>query len=375
MFQIGLLINPLAGIGGALAYKGSDGAEIVEAALAEGASPKAGTRAEQALARLLPFRDQVQFVTWGGAMGAELLAHMGFHYTQIGAPPAAGSSAEDTRAAVTAFQAQGVDLVVFAGGDGTARDVLDTLAAGVPALGIPAGVKMHSGVYAVSPGAAGELMVMLVEGQLVNLRQCEVRDIDEQGLREGRVSASFYGEMLVPEEGRFMQHVKQGGREVEELVLQDIAAEVVESMEDGVLYIVGPGTTTRAVLEELQLEGTLLGVDAVCDGELVLQDASEAQLLQALSKHQGPAEIIVTVTGGQGSLFGRGNQQISAAVLEVVGPEHLRILATKTKITALEGRPLLVDTGDATMDEALEGYRQVVTGYRDHILYPLARHY
>ncbi len=232
-------------------------------------------------------------------------------------------------------------------------------------------MKMHSGVYAVSPSAAGELLVLLLTGKLVNLRRCEVRDIDEQALRSGQLVAGFYGEMLVPEEGRFLQHVKQSGREVEELVLQDIAAEVVETMEPGMLYIIGPGTTPRAVMEELGLASTLLGVDVVRDGCVLLQDATESELLDVIQQHPGAASIVVTVTGGQGSLFGRGNQQISARVLAAVGLEQLQIVATKTKISALQGRPLLVDTGDVAMDKALSGYRRVITGYHDHILYPV----
>lgn len=370
MFKIGLVINPLAGIGGKLGMKGSDGAEIVTAALERGAVPLAGERAGVALRHLHPYRDRIRFFTWAGDMGATLLQRLGFDYTVSGSAPATGSGADDTLAAVESFARSGVDLILFAGGDGTARDVLDALHGDIPVLGIPAGVKMHSGVYALTPGVAGELLVMLVEGKLVKLRLCEVRDIDEQALREGRVVASFYGEMRVPEEGRFMQHVKQGGREVEELVLQDIAAGVVEDMEDGVLYLVGPGTTTRAVMDELGLDSTLLGIDVVLDSALLLEDASEADLLRLLEGHGGPASIIVTISGGQGSLFGRGNQQISPAVLSAVGIENIQVLASRTKITELQGRPLLVDTGDAAMDEALSGYRPVITGYRDHILYP-----
>jgi predicted polyphosphate/ATP-dependent NAD kinase len=370
VFRIGLVINPLAGIGGAVALKGSDGAAVVQAALAGGAVPRAGRRAKLALEQLQGYRDRVSFVTWGSDMGATVLRDLGFNYTLAG-ECAGASSGVDTRAAVEVFQQMAVDVIVFVGGDGTARDVFDAIGADTPVLGIPAGVKMHSGVYAVSPSAAGELLVLLLTGKLVNLRRCEVRDIDEQALRSGQLVAGFYGEMLVPEEGRFLQHVKQSGREVEELVLQDIAAEVVETMEPGVLYIIGPGTTPRAVMEELGLASTLLGVDVVCDSHLLLQDATESELLDVIRQHPGAASIVVTVTGGQGSLFGRGNQQISARVLAAVGLEQLQIVATKTKISALQGRPLLVDTGDVAMDKALSGYRRVITGYHDHILYPV----
>ena len=266
------------------------------------------------------------------------------------------TSARDTRRLAARLCDRGIDLLLFAGGDGTARDICSAVPPGQAVLGIPAGVKMHSGVFAVNPEAAGQIVRRLVAGDLVDLRERDVRDIDEEAFRRGSVRARHYGEMQVPEAGHFVQRVKESGREVEALVLDDIAAEVLETMDNDALYIIGPGTTTRAVTEALGVEGTLLGVDLVLHGELVAADVDAGRIESALDRAPR-AVIVVTPIGGQGVLFGRDN---------------LLVLATKTKITELGGRPLLLDTDDPALDRAYSGLIRVVTGYRDSILYPLS---
>ena len=268
---------------------------------------------------------------------------------------------------------RGVDLILFAGGDGTARDIFDEVGGSIPVLGIPAGVKMHSGVFAVSPEAAGELLLQLVRGGLVGLVPREVRDIDEDAFRHDQVRSRFYGELMVPGEGRYLQHTKVGGRESAELVADDIAEWLVERMEAGRTYLVGPGSTTAAIMAKLGLPGTLLGVDVVRDGELLAADADEARLLELLDAARGGASIVVTVIGGQGHIFGRGNQQFSPGVIRRVGLENIIVVAAKSKIAALEGRPLLVDTNDPALDSELCGWRTIVTGFDDRILYRIAR--
>jgi predicted polyphosphate/ATP-dependent NAD kinase len=304
-------------------------------------------------------------------MGEAVLDALGLPCKVYGGGRGGLSDSGDTRAAASELVRHGVDLLVFAGGDGTARDVFDALGSDFPVLGIPAGVKMHSGVFAVSPEAAGELLLQLVQGGLVGLTDREVRDIDEEAFRHDQVRSRYYGDMQVPGEGRFLQHTKVGGRESTELVAAEIASWIAESMEPGRLYLVGPGSTTAAIMEELGLDNTLLGVDVVRDRELLAADADEATLLEQLRDHAGPATIVVTVIGGQGHLFGRGNQQFSPAVIRAVGQANLMIVAAKSKITGLEGRPLLVDTNDAQLDRELSGYYPVITGYEDRILYRL----
>ena len=372
---IGFIVNPIAGIGGSLGLKGSDELTQLGALPIGPYSPELSrsmNRAQRALALLMPHTAKLKFACWGGVMGQAVLDSLGLHGEILGGAESEHTGAGDTQRAARAMVAQGVDIIVFAGGDGTARDIFDAVGDKYPVLGVPAGVKMHSGVFAVSPEAAGELLVQLVEGGLVGLAPQEVRDIDERAFRENIVKSQFYGEMLVPAEGRYLQHTKVGGVENSELAAADIAAWVVECMADDVSYIIGPGSTTAAIMEELGLDHTLLGVDVVRDGELLLLDGSEQELLSLLTKSTGAAKIIVTVIGGQGHVFGRGNQQISPALIRLVGVENIDIVAAKAKISALQGRPLLLDTNDPQLDLELSGYRSIITGYQDKVLYRLA---
>lgn len=366
-FRLGLIINPLAGLGGPAALKGSDG--VATEALARGSEPRASERTRLALQCLLPLRERLQFLTFPGAMGADLLRELGFAHQVLGSLNDAATSAEDTKQAVQRLQEAGCALILFAGGDGTARDVCSVVRDGQPVLGIPAGVKIHSGVYAISPRAAGELAARLVEGGLVRLASGEVRDLDESALREGRVSARWYGELTVPEEGHFMQQTKQAGMESEELVLLELADWLQDSMEDGVRYVFGPGSTLHGLAQNLGLETTLLGVDVIENGQVLAHDVTEAKLFELVEGH--PSRLLVTAIGGQGHILGRGNQQISPRVVRAIGLDHLRVVATKRKLGTLQGRPLLVDSGDPQLDDSFPAAVRVWAGYKEELLYPL----
>ncbi len=371
MFRLGLIVNPLAGLGGSVALKGSDG--VAQAALDKGAVAKAGVRTQNAFSVLEDVKDQIQVVTCPGDMGENVMRALGWQYDLIPGlvlNTTGLSRAEDTKEAAIKLKALGVDLLLFAGGDGTARDICSVVEDAFAVLGIPAGVKIHSGVYGVTPKAAGEVVRMLVSGELVDLKPQDVKDIDEEAFRNNQVKARLYGEMLVPEAGNFVQAVKQGGMEQEDLVLEDMAAYISAEMEEDVLYLVGSGKTTLFIMDYLQLDNTLLGVDAVLNGKLVASDVSEQQILELLVVHE-KAKIIVSVIGGQGHVFGRGNQQLSGDVIKKVGRSNLLILCTKSKLSDLSGRPLLVDTSDMELDKALAGYIEVITGFQDKVLYPI----
>jgi predicted polyphosphate/ATP-dependent NAD kinase len=368
VLHIGLIVNPLAGLGGSLALKGSDGPEIRELA-ARGHAHRAQERTLRMLKILQQDASAFQFSSARGAMGETSLAKMGLAAKVVGSDIDAITTSEDTRVAAEALRQCGVDIIVFAGGDGTARDIYDAVGDECPVLGLPTGVKMHSGVFAVSPEAAGELLLQLARGGLVGLSAQEVRDIDEDAFREDTVRTRFYGELRVPSEGRFLQQTKVGGREVPELAAADIAAWLAMQMEPERLYFIGPGSTTAAIMTELKLPNTLLGVDIVGNGLLLSADVNEEQLLEMVAQSPGQATIVVTVIGGQGYFFGRGNQQFSPSVIRAVGLENIWVVAAKSKLASLDGRPLLVDTNDKSLDLELCGYRTVVTGYDDQTLY------
>ncbi|MFT5707786.1 MAG: putative polyphosphate/ATP-dependent NAD kinase [Oceanospirillaceae bacterium] len=368
LFKLGLLINPMAGLGGSVGLKGSDGAEIVKKALALGAKPMASQRTEQALSVLIG--KDIEIYTYPAEMGADIAKTLGFTTIEVGEIDSGATTSADTERAVLELLACDIDLLLFAGGDGTARNIANVVQDQVSVLGIPAGVKIHSGVYAITPKAAGEIVALLVEGNMLTLGHQEVRDIDEEAFREGRVKAKYYGELQVPSEHRYLQNVKSSGKEVEELVIADIAADVVEQMEDDTYYIIGSGTTVQAVMHELQLDNTLLGVDLVKEGKLVAKDCTASELL-ALTEN-GPTKIIITIIGGQGHIIGRGNQQLSAQLLEQVGKENLIVLATKTKLKELNGRPLICDSISDSLNQKFSGVIAVTTGYHDKVLYRIA---
>ena len=384
-FRLGLLINPLAGLGGSVGLKGSDG--VAEEALAKGAQPKAHLRMQQALAVLLPYQHRIQVITASGSMGEDLARKMGFdthvvyqyhaNVAHLNEPSVSESMAQasvsttpqDTCNSLQALMSETLDLLLFAGGDGTARDVYSVVDDAIPVLGVPAGVKIHSGVYGITPKASGLVVKMLLDGELVSLMSADVMDIDESAFRQGTVKAKRFGEMRVPAEPRYVQAVKMGGKEVDELVLADIAADVIESMEDEI-FIMGSGSTVAAIMDDLYLDNTLLGVDVIQDKQLIASDVTAQQLLDITQDK--PTKLVITLIGGQGHVLGRGNQQLSPALIKQLGKDNILIVATKTKLKALDGRPLIVDSGDPELDKALTGYYKVITGYHDYVMYQVA---
>ena len=370
-FKLGLIVNPVAGLGGTVALKGSDGAHTAAKAIELGAEPKANSRTKAALEVLLPYKERLTIYTVNGDMGEQTAKALGFN-VEVVYNTAAITTPDDTEQAAIILKNSGVDLVLFAGGDGTARNICYAIEDTIPVLGIPAGCKIHSGVYAITPKAAGRVVEMLVKGELVTLADADVMDIDEDAFRQGTVKAKRYGEMQTPSEVRYMQAVKNGGKETDELVLADIAAHVVSQMDEDTFYIMGSGSTVEAIMEEMGLENTLLGVDLIKDQTLVAQDLTAKQLLELT--HDQSTKLVITLIGGQGHIFGRGNQQLSPALIRAIGKENIIVVATKTKLQALNGRPLICDTGDGELDDELTGYIKVTTGFNDHIMYAVGHH-
>ncbi|WP_137221724.1 ATP-NAD kinase family protein [Shewanella sp. MEBiC00475] len=374
-FRLGIIINPLAGLGGSVALKGSDGVAVE--AIAKGAIPKAQMRMQQALNVILPFMKQIDIITASGDMGGSLCRQMGFStqevYSAVETTSTETTTAIDTQHAVKCLLDHQLDLLLFAGGDGTARDIYAVVDDSFPVLGVPAGVKIHSGVYGITPHASGLVVSMLLKGELVSLMSADIMDIDEIAFRQGIVKAKRFGEMTVPAAPRYIQAVKMGGKEVDELVLADIAADVIESMDDE-LYIMGSGSTVAAVMEDLGLDNTLLGVDVIHHKSVIAKDVTAQQLLALIAdkKMYPRAKLVITLIGGQGHILGRGNQQLSPELIRQLEKDDILILATKTKLKALEGRPLIVDSGDPELDKVLTGYYKIVTGYHDYVMYQVA---
>jgi predicted polyphosphate/ATP-dependent NAD kinase len=343
---VGFIINPIAGMGGATGLKGTDGKTILEKAVSLGAKPIAAIRAKAFLTELAPFKHSLCLLVGAGDMGEIEVKKQGFNYTAVGERCSQTSSA-DTKNIVQIMVESNVDLLVFCGGDGTARDVLEVVGTKLPVLGVPTGVKMHSAIFAINPKAAACVVFNFLRGDLP-VREAEVMDVDEQAFREGHLSAELYGYMLSPYEPRLIQVSKLSSPITEDEARNQaaIAVYVIESMQSKFLYIIGPGTTTRTIGDLLDQKKTLLGVDLFVDKKLVQRDVNEEQILQALNGRS--AKIVITLIGGQGFIFGRGNQQISSRVIRQVGLDNIIVIATDGKVQNL--RSLKVDTGDSVLD-------------------------
>jgi predicted polyphosphate/ATP-dependent NAD kinase len=355
--RVGFLINPVAGLGGAVGLKGTDG--LVQDALARGAIPRAGERAKSCLVLLAEEADGLRFFTSSGEMGETALKECDLSCDVV-YRPSYPSTAHDTIATCREILQRSVDLILFCGGDGTARDVA-SIAGQTPMLGIPAGVKMHSGVFAVSPEAAAELALLFLKGDL-QTRETEIVDVDEELYRQGELQTRLFALARTPYKPVLVQDRKRiYSSKSEEDFKDQIAQFAREFMIDGSAYILGAGTTTARIAELQGIEKTLLGVDVIKDGRLLLRDASEEDLLQLLERER-MAKVIVSPIGAQGFILGRGSQQISFRVMRLVGARNLIIVSTPHKLAELDR--LLVDTGDPDLDRDLSGSRQVVTGYR-----------
>ena len=368
MKRIGLIVNPFAGIGGRVGLKGSDGLETRRKALELGAIPLSPQRTVEALKELERLEGFV-LITYPGLMGEDEVKEAGFKPEVMGVTDD-DTTAEDTKRAASELLLKGIDLLVFSGGDGTARDVYSVVGDSIPVLGIPTGVKIHSGVYANDPSSAGDMLRRFISGNEPEVRLTEVMDIDEEAFRNNVVQARLYGYMNALFHVDLIQGSKESSGATDETSTVGAAMEIVEEMKPGVYYVLGPGSTLKPVADCIKIEKTLLGVDVVLDKKLVASDVNEKQLLDLIKGNE--TVLYVTVIGGQGFVFGRGNQQISPDVIREIGKENIEIIATPNKLATLRGKSLRVDTGDPTLDEELKGYYKLHTGYARRTIYRVA---
>lgn len=370
MKKIGLLINPIAGMGGKVGLKGTDGQAILAEAISRGAVPESARKAVKALEKLQPLKADIQFLVASGEMGQDVVVDLGFKYEVIH-QMTSESSVEDSRQLLEKLLREEVDLILFAGGDGTARDVTDTLPfeKEIPVIGIPTGVKIHSPVYAVTPEDAGELAFEFLSDHLLAILEKEVIDIEEAAFRRDEIITKVYGYLHVPYDESHMQNLKSPSLQSDADAQISGALQVIDDMKPDVFYIIGSGSTTHRILEELGLKGTVLGIDLVKNKELIAKDVYEQQILDLIG--EAPAKLVVTPMGGQSYVFGRGNQQLSDKVLAKLDKEDLIILSTPTKLHSLKRQPLLIYTGNPEIDQKISGFYKVVTGYGQYSMYKI----
>jgi predicted polyphosphate/ATP-dependent NAD kinase len=378
--HVGFVLNPVAGMGGRVGLKGTDGK--VEEAIARGAEPRAPDRARRALERLAAVAPDTTVSTAANPMGERLVRDAGFEPARVvdpfglsdsDNPPApTATTADHTARVVEAFVGAGrdagdgagdagssggtggsgpVDLVLFVGGDGTATDVASALegaGASVPMLGVPAGVKVYSSVFAVSPEDAAEIAATFSRTE-----RREVVDIDEDAYREGEVHPVLRAVAHVPVADD-LQASKQTASGTVESLAEGVADDIREREGAGVTFVLGPGSTVGAIKAALGFEPSAIGVDVWRDGEVIVRDGTEAEILAALGEEN---VIVVSPIGGQGFVFGRGNPQLSPAVIRRC---DVRIVASRAKLDNV--RALRVDTDDPDLDAELSGWVRVRVG-------------
>jgi len=365
--RMGFIVNPIAGMGGKVGLKGTDG--VLREAIARGAKPVAPKRAVVFLQELKEVMHEypIEILTCPGIMGENEAKEAGLHVQVLPMKIGDETTAEDTKTAVRLLCEMNVDLIVFVGGDGTAKDILDVVKAKnaeIPVLGVPSGVKMYSGVFAVNPSDAAEVILAFIRGE-AEIEEFEVMDADEAAIRSDTFAVKLYGYL----KGPFLPMRIQGSKQISPDTVDEkenqmaIARFIVEEMQPDATYILGPGTTIKCVAELLHVPKTLLGVDIYKNGKVVL-DVDEKKILETVDDWQN-TWIILSPIGRQGILLGRGNQQISPDIIKRIGKQRIIVAATKSKLRDIEGGVLRVDTGDVEADNMLRGYIKVITDYRE----------
>ena len=366
--RVGVVVNPDAGLGGRLGFKGSDGR--AKEARAAGAEDRAGPRMLQCLNKLESLlisslnRGKVkpEIYALDGRMGGHWIPK---DYNSIGDTPDT-TSAEDTNKLVNQLIDCDVDVILYAGGDGTTRDIVNALdEQKIPLIGVPGGVKMHSGCFATTPNAAAEVLFSFIIGDLMS-SITEVMDLDEEVYLTGSWKVRMYGEALTPASPRFMQGAKQQvERSSEEEIIEGLANHIDEliSNNPNLMVVWGSGGTLRLIGQLIGHELTLLGIDIQHENK-IHADLNEQELIQILSSHDGEKLLLLSPMGGQGFLIGRGNLQLSPDVLRIIGVESILGVATPAKLMGLSH--VRIDTGDESLDDEFRARKfvKMLQGYR-----------
>ena len=367
--KLAFIVNPIAGMGGRVGLKGTD--DVLKEAIARGAKPVAPKRAVEFLQRLkenmTEMSIRIEILTCPKIMGEREAKKTNLPVQVLPLKIGEETTAEDTKTAVKLMIKANVDLIVFVGGDGTAKDVFDAMHGyrEVPVLGVPSGVKMYSGVFAVSPADAVDVVLAFAKDQ-AEIADFEIMDADETAIRSDSFVVKLHGFL----KGPFLSMRIQGSKQVSPETVDEkenqtaIARFIIEEMQPEATYILGPGTTVKRVAELLGVEKTVLGVD-IYKKDITIFDVNEKRILGEVEEDWQNTWIILSPIGRQGILLGRGNQQISPEIIKSIGKQRVIVAATKSKLQSIDGGVLRVDTGDVEVDKMLKGYIRVVTDYRE----------
>ncbi len=363
MRKIGLIVNPIAGMGGSVGLKGTDG-DIYQEAVRMGATPVVPQRVSELLSQIKR-RKEIFFLVAPGIMGVEYIKDKGFNFEVIG-KISEHTTSEDTISIAKEMINKTIELLIFCGGDGTARDIYDAIGLKMPVVALPAGVKMFSSVFALNPRAAAQIVDKFLE-EAVETQEQEILDINEDLVRDDILESRLYGYLKVPKILSLIQSSKSGsklGKTVRENK-QEIAQFIIENMENDILYLLGPGTTAKTITDILKLPKTLLGIDAIYNKKNVGKDVNEQGILELLEKYS-KVNVIVSPIGGQGFVFGRGNKQFTPEILKRIGKKNIKIIATEEKMRELDC--LRIDTGNIEVDNTLKGFTKVIIGYKEELV-------
>ncbi|MHA2342019.1 MAG: ATP-NAD kinase family protein [Candidatus Hodarchaeales archaeon] len=380
MKRIGFIINPIAGMGGKVALKGTDGDEILQEAIKRGATPITIPKAKFFFEGIinLALNEEIEFILPQGEMGEKLfnenpvLAEKIQRRILSQIPIKTITTSIDTNRVAKELKGLKVDLIIFVGGDGTAQDIFTAIGSKTPILGIPSGVKIHSGVFAQSTSKAIEIVKKFVNNQ-VEFTEVEIIDLDEDAFRKGILNTRLYGIGLVPQIPSLMQLTKSSTiyTDQEKDNIQGIIRTLRKEISQNTLYLLGSGSTIKDIAQafgnEIYLNKTLLGIDIVYHNNLIKSDVSEREILYTLDLYpEIQKKLLITPIGGQGFILGRGNQQLSPNVIEKIGCSAIQVIATKSKIENLQKRVLHIDTGDPDLDKQLTGYQKVLVDYNEY---------
>ncbi len=366
-FTLGLIVNPISGMGGSVGLKGTDGRDILLKAISLGAKPSAFKRTKELLSELESFESKIKFLTCPGIMGENIMKEFNFEFSCIehsnftNVQGILDLNPEHTKTASRIMKdVEDLKVLLFVGGDGTARDIVKVVGKKKPCLGIPAGVKIFSSVFSLNPRMAASIILQFLLGE-IPLKESEVLDIDEDKYRNGELVSKLYGSLLIPFNPDYTQRSKIGSPESDLTNQERIAKRIIELFRDNIYYLLGPGTTTKIIADKLKQPKTVLGVDLYLNHKIIAQDLNEHQILKRISGRK--VKIIVSPVGNQGFLFGRGNLQFTPQLLRKIGPTNIIIISTRFKLQNIQNQILRLDTRDPELDKKLRGYYRVFIDY------------